>query len=107
MIFALEECLKWNWRPPHIFTDYAGIVSILRNFQASVVWRLKEKARQLQHLFSYLQNPGLDLIGQEKNTVVDQIVFHAHHSPERFPLSQRNEAPFWLYQGCSRMGISF
>lgn len=36
MTLALEECIKKNWWPSHLFTDCIGLTNLVKDFQISV-----------------------------------------------------------------------
>lgn len=61
----------------------AGVLSILRNSQTPVAWRLREEAGHIHRLLSCPHIPDPELIGRGKNAIADRITLHARHNPNR------------------------
>lgn len=54
----------------------AGVLSILRNSQTPVAWRLREEAGHIHRLLSCPHIPDPELIGRGKNAIADRITLH-------------------------------
>lgn len=54
LILALDECIKRNWWPSHIFTNYIGLINLVKDFQILVAWHLDLEARRLFALLRQL-----------------------------------------------------
>lgn len=81
LIFALEKCLKRNWKPIQIFTDCINISNLIKNLQAPATWCLTNEAFHLQHLINSLHCLRIDVINNDDNHTADHLALHSRSNP--------------------------